>query len=579
MFKQIYIKNILVCIILMLASNCYGMHASLHKIARKLHKNCYSYVTYRQAQHEEQVVTIPTPTHGPFSEKESDIPLEYHAIENLLEKEPVPSKNIFSRLWEFLTPKTAVIEIKSNPIPGKQIEITEYCHLKQIYVANQFSAQGGGTASCGYQSFKNALYLIKALQDSESTENLETTLNDFNLINNLFGPINKNSVGCWRTIIMQKRALAVFKNYLYHNLGLKELNAIEENTYIQFPTQECFPIKKNKIRNAYATLLNNYTQDAAKSLIEGLTTQLIIHPDLFIEYIQDHLNTSTIKNIDDFITRESSEVNNTLHDNVTCDDYDELPGLLYNYLSDIKTIEKYIDIKSITPFELSLDNTEQVFDFYNKNNSNPSQLDGDWLQEEEIYTLKKLENENNIQFIHDKRQGLLHNLDYELTIIEDVNDLTGSHGDSVNQEVFQEIILKSQKGINKAKTALADNAKEKYIHAFIIGTATRYQSTHGHWFVLALYKHDNMHEYIVMDSASNANRLYDERVKKIISLLENQDLTDKIAASPEELKNIENKIIDMLNNNDMGVLELIEHYKQCGGKKDFSEQLNTLFQN
>lgn len=562
-----------ICIIAALTTQSFGMFI----LTKKLHKKNCAYVMYRQSQNEEQA-TVSSHANNQetlFSEKETDAPLEALTSSSEESEETVQSKSIFSRLLDYFTPVPATVEVNSHIYNGNKIEMSENRCIKQIYVTNQFGTHGGGDASCGYQSLKNAIYLIKALQESSTTESLNNDLNNLTIINTLFGPVHKNSVGTWRAIIMQKRALIVFKNYIYQRLELKKLDEIQENTCIQFESKKRFLLNKSKIREVFATLLNKYAQEAAEALTNGQTTQLYINPELIIEYIQNNLNPEVIQDPQEFI--EESSICLDENPSIECHDLDELFGLLYTYLRENNTIDTYINLSSIKTFELSLDNSKEAFDLYNNNNSNPSQLDGDWLQEEEIYALKNLEAADNIHCMKESRNGLLHGLDYKFTIIEDVNDLTGTHGDTINHEIFQEIELKSQKGINKAKTALAADEIKKYIHAFIVGTADRSRSTHGHWFVLLLYKHDNMHEYIVMDSANNANRLYDERVKKIISLLENQDLTDKIVASPEELKELENKIRTKVAEHDLEALDLIENYKQCGGTIDFSEETQALF--
>lgn len=580
MSKYLFKLIISICIMYSTPTTSLAM-LTIPKLVRvsKYSKNNYSYVQHRQAEKtEDSKQSQPEPIAEPlfiFDQKESDTSFIAQSKDSP-EKEPLtstPSKNIFSRAFEFFS---SSVQSLASPFAEKQeIALSEQCILKQLPVTNQFTSEGGGYASCGYHALKNAIYLIQGLNNAQTLENIVTTLNNSAIVNDLFGQVQRNTVGKWRSIIMQQRALVAFKNYIYKKLELKPLTSIEENICVD--VGEKHSLNKNKIREIFATLLNKYAQDAASALIEGKTTSLFITPASIVEFIQNTITDEVIKNIYDFINEEPL-VDSTNYTVIVIEP-EVLPYVLCEYLKKPETIAAYISISLIQSFELTLDNSKEVFAAYNHNNSNPVSLDGELLQEEEINTLKKLEKKDLIQFLESSRKGLLHAIDCRITIIDDINDLTGAHGGNIDLAIFNQISLKSQRGIDKAKAALENTDIQQYIHAFIIGTAQRSTSTSGHWFVLVLYKHNDMHEYLIMDSASNTNRLYDEKVRKVISLLEKQNLTEEATITPEKLESIEQEINSMINKKDMEVLELIERYKKCGGKEDFTEQVQRLFQN
>ena len=485
-------------------------------------------------------------------------------------KTQVKKKSFFTALFS-----TPMIEYKGESLAGREVTLNEHSNLMQFYVANQFAYNGGSYASCGYHALKNSLFvIIRALHAIHDDATLQETLNNFSKIKTLFGPLEKDDVGTWRAIIMQLRAERAFKNYIYHNLGLKELNAINESTTIQIEGK-VYTFKKSKIHARYGTLIDNFALQAARALTQGEVTNVIIIPENVIEFIRNEVNKEGfITNPDDFF--EGPLENFEGKPDYICEDLMHLFKLLADYLTGNDTLGKYFDIGSIKEFELNLDASPGVFKYYNDNNQSPLNSDGDWLQVEEIAMLHTFEQAKSPDLHQEKRAGLVHNLNHGFTIIEDINDLTNTHGGNIDPATYAEIMRDMEDPLKEARDALNDETIADYYHIFIICTAGRAGASHGHWFALILYKHDNKHDYIVMDSANNSSRLSDERVNTIISLLENQNVA-QVKATPEELSTMEQDIRKNIINNDAPqALELIENYKRMGGQEDFTSEIQSI---
>ena len=225
--------------------------------------------------------------------------------ENKSEKEK-PSKDIkedtkpswFSQISHIVYPPP--FQFKNEFIAGRHVNLNEHSNLMQFYVANQFAFNGGSYASCGYQALKNSLFLVRALYGINDDATLQETLNNFAKIKTLFGPLEKNDVGTWRAIIMQLRAEKAFKNYLYHNLGLKKLDAITDSTTIKI-AGHIYTFKKSKIHERYGTAIGTFALQAARALTQGVTDHLIITPENVFEYIHDKVHEEAKTKLKEFI--------------------------------------------------------------------------------------------------------------------------------------------------------------------------------------------------------------------------------------------------------------------------------------
>lgn len=396
-------------------------------------------------------------------------------------------------------------------MPGKKIVLDNNAILKQIWVANQFDEKGGGGASCGYHALKNAFLFIRSLHGILDAVTLRETVNSFAKIKTLFGPLEKEEVGTWRAITMQARAELAFKNYIYHRFGLKDLKNISEPATVQFK-DDAYNLSANKIREIYSSLLGDYSLNAAKNLTQGRTERFVFDPSDVTRYIREK---AFVKDPYDFLEKKPFESENNIdHERK---DVGALSELIFAHLIDVATIHRYIDLAKMEEYTLTLDASKEVFAFYNKGNSNQLNEDGDWLQVEEMQKLHdEVENQETPKFIKENRPGLICNIPHGSTFIEDINDLTNTHGGNIDPKIFKELNLEDP--LKAARDALHDETVQQYIHTFFINTADRVQCPRGHWLALVLYKHNGKQEYYIMDSINNT-RLDDPRILKITNLL------------------------------------------------------------
>ena len=173
----------------------------------------------------------------------------------------------------------------------------------------------------------------------------------------------------------------------------------------------------------------------------------------------------------------------------------------------------------------------------------------------------------------------------ECSILGDV-DLFNTPIDFLDVETRE-----TKENILNLNTLIANN--KSFRHAFIMSTSNvteqggQTKGTYGHYFALVLHYNaaNNKRTYMITDS-KNIVRLYnDPEVKKIISVIEEQQIAQKLILPHKEQEQFKNEIDNLLVNKYSGeghldLMSLATRYKQWGGKSlptTTIEQISTKY--
>ena len=333
--------------------------------------------------------------------------------------------------------------------------------IEQFKVLNQFGAGGG--ASCGYHALKNGILIARYFDGLEgSKENLDARLNDEELVSELFGENGK-----WRNLVRTKRN----KYVLQYLIGEQLKGAIlKPKDYDELRNQFDDPqlreemdikiIRNIVIRDAYSSKMSDIARKWSDEIVEKNIT---IKPEkILIKTIEDEKNFSL-----PYLEKGyyMSKEGGLLADRNEVIAYLKKPG----------TLKYFIDIKKLKDISFSMENLSDAYDEYNVHANEVGFArqfpGGDWLNDDEIKTLYKLENEFG---------GMLYKSSAHFAVIQDIN------------APYETIIKNAKKDFDE---------NQNLTYAFVLGTmSVKYSSGMGHWFTVVVHQKEGHKKFITTDS-------------------------------------------------------------------------------
>ncbi len=379
---------------------------------------------------------------------------------------------------------------KDKSIPQREVQLPQEFHeylLKQqgnrfkLRVKNQFDADGGGSASCGYHALKNSLFIAAALQSPLQAQELLANLISPAPISRLFA----KETDSWRAAVIEKRSISYLRDVFYNALllclrGVKKIERQESrpkgdyNYHLKFNQGwlgfEPFSAEdehKNDERDAFQSVLINVASTMAMAIYR--VQEKIIVPDY---------NVLPINLLMTFLTRELVR-------------RIELKESKFEILNSEEKINQYFDFQGISP-ELKLQSVPPALSSYLVDPSiarNGSR--GDWLESSEILSC----------WNYSKRKSLMPDLNnIKLICIE---DKVG------NVSYGQQCVT------NKNLATLIERLKDPE-SSFISILIVHYP---GHWISCVIDKKGLDHCYIITDSNNNSLDLEDTNLLELIAML------------------------------------------------------------
>ena len=332
--------------------------------------------------------------------------------------------------------------------------------LEQLDVYSQFNSDGGGSASCGYQTLLRAMQVVKSKSGGEDEKALKKALRDPVSISLYFGPEGK-----WRKEIIARRKDQELKKLLHAKLLLALTQGGDA-----------------KAKDLYKSSLG-FLEDILVALSRDPEKRSKPY-DLTDEAIKGYL----IKSLDQ-LKNETNED-------------------LIEELKSSETIDKYFDLDKMRKEVLSenfISNLPALIQQLNDDPNLQGDFAGEWLSDGEVEYLWE----------HNRSDIVPKGVECGFKAIANFN-LVGNP--DIPQE-FDEVALYIKDNV---KPFL--NKEQQFFTIFALGTMRQgsdTKGTRGHWYPLVMYQNnEGKREYYIMDSAGNRNRRNDMNAWKIINLIE-----------------------------------------------------------
>lgn len=343
----------------------------------------------------------------------------------------------------------------------KLVEIKEPA-LEQLPVYGQFNSDGGGGASCGYQTLLRAMQLVREKSLDESDIELKKTLMNPVAIQVYFGP-----EGEWRKAIIEKRKADEFKKVLHKKL----LAALKSND-------------NSKAVDLYKSSLG---------FLEDYILEIVNDPNrmpLSYDFTDDAIKQYISAGLKDVKSEDS---------------------LLIQKLQNPKEMNNFFDFNAMKREVLSSEAILRLPELFKQIIEKPEFTDdfrGEWLSDGEVEFLWKYEKEKRDSIVPKNVScGFKAIANFEL----------------IGQEGFDEVAPYVDE---KVKPLFKGNQQLFQIFALgTMRQSGDIQGTRGHWYPLVMHQHtDGNRKYYIMDSAdtTNVKRLdKNDNARKIINLIEN----------------------------------------------------------
>ncbi len=358
--------------------------------------------------------------------------------------------------------------------------------LKQYQVYSQFNRDGGGAASCGYQTLLRGMQIVRAKNGNENDVDLEKTLMDSSTIAVYFGP-----GGEWREDIIAWRKNQELRKALHEkflSVLAKNCDAIVQARYgsqVYEPIIAALKSKKltsDKARDLYASALGsleNIVMVIAKNPVE-LSNQYEFTDEAICDYLAKSL---------ELFKNETNE------------------GLI-KILQQPEMISECFNLERMRKEFLSESFLFDLPQFIQIIYSNPDLSEdfaGDWLSDGE---LEYLWQEHRVDIV-----PLQVNCGFKAIGNFELVD------NPQYPKEFDEVAVYVDEAI---KPLL--NKKRQMFQIFALGTMRQTGSstgTRGHWYPLVMYQNQNgERSYYITDSLRNTDRTRDINAWKIINLIE-----------------------------------------------------------
>lgn len=183
-----------------------------------------------------------------------------------------------------------IIEKYANQLPQNWTS-----RLGNLIGAGASESVGGGGASCGYHTIKNAALLLNAIyagDDSRQMRDSIQMLQDSNYIKDLFGPSGK-----WRALIESKRKEQLLR---YHLMDTKYANFLKTAQQIKDMKLDGYEgqLSLDEIRNLFEVAINDFDNDVMNAEVaEILASKQEVHikhtpAEIIIELKEKYPNLS-----------------------------------------------------------------------------------------------------------------------------------------------------------------------------------------------------------------------------------------------------------------------------------------------
>jgi hypothetical protein len=349
---------------------------------------------------------------------------------------------------------------KKDPLSLGSMAVQSSPDLEQLQVYCQFNDDGGGGASCGYQTLLRSMQVVKGKSENESDEALQKLLNDPIAIDLYFG-----KDGEWRQAIIERRKEQELKKALHKKFILALNQGGDE-----------------KAKELYKSSLG---------FLEDIMVSISRSPE---ENIKQY--DFTDEAICNYLLKSLEQLKNKKNED------------LISKLQNVETINQYFNLKKMREEFFSQEFILQI-PVLTKEINNRSDLQddflGEWLSDGEVeYLWQEKHGEiiprnvtcgfkatANFEFVGNKKYP---DLDEVTPYIED-----------------------NMKSLNEKQQFFTIFA----LGTMRQGSDT--VGTRGHWYPLVMYQDsEGKRKYYIMDSGSRdkTNRLRDINARKIINLIE-----------------------------------------------------------
>ncbi len=363
--------------------------------------------------------------------------------------------------------KSQVIEPSAVPVPAVETNPVAPT-LEQLSVYSQFNYDGGGGASCGYQTLLRSMQVVKGLSENEPITEIKKTLMQSAAIQTYFGTANSS----WRKEIIEKRKADELKKLLHP----KFVSALRIDP-------------NSKESELYQSALGKFEDEIVVSARNPAKSSLGFNfeDDDIREYIRDYV-----------MQMENEDTEDATKNLINKLKQPEVIDQSFNY----QTMRDQVLSKK---FILSLPTLVQKID------SDPdlkSDFNGEWLSDGEVELLWGWEKNQKNSIIPSRVEcGFKAIANFDLVGNPDID----IEFDEVASYIKDDI-----------KPLL--NQKKQLFQVFALGTMRQGSDTvgtRGHWYPLVMHQNkEGNRKYYIMDSADNANRKNDLNVWKIIKLIE-----------------------------------------------------------
>lgn len=334
-------------------------------------------------------------------------------------------------------------------------------NLKQFNVYSQTNSDGGGYASCGYQTLLRAMQVVKSKSEGEDETDLQKTLNDSTTISVYFG----SPAGQWSKEIIKLRKNQALKKDIHARLLAAAKSTCD-----------------SKAKNLYVSALG-FLEDTVIAIANNPVAQ-----NQSYEFTDEAIVSDLAKSLETLKNKENEDLIDKLKTSEAIKNCFNLDKMRTNCLSKefilglpalIKTIEQKPELQS---------------DFQ-----------GDWLSDGEIEYIWE----------HHKRDIIPNDVACGFKAIANF-DLVGNPD---IDPAFDEVGLYVRDNIQPTM-----NRKQQTFQIFALGTMRQGGDTtgsRGHWYPLIMHQNkQGERQYYIMDSLSNKYRKDDTNAWKIINMIE-----------------------------------------------------------
>lgn len=359
-------------------------------------------------------------------------------------------------------------------------------NVVQVTVYNQMSAGGGGGASCGYQSLKNSILIMRAILNKRENGDI-ALVNDKQFIARYIG--QPASPGIWRNLIINANYKKAVQWYIQNLLNERLLMSEDEIQGIPLPGDwPAYTLQEQasifgKISGFYQTVISGMLSlDLAARFMERLATQASYSMRVDQRQIVDFVAGAHYP-----MDRDIGSAR-PLHLDIEA------------WAKNPENAQQYLKLQNL-PLQIDI-NKQQRLRAYNENAARRGlrtlDVQAEWIKEDDIIKLVDLQ----------KKEGLLQDMvGVGYTVIENVPMMRAP-----GQQAFS-----AYDDVREIAKEIKRN--ENYLHGFSLGLMGHYGGGQSHWISLVVNKVGGTLQFIVADSIPTNRYNIDLRHNNVIRIL------------------------------------------------------------